>query len=81
MSSNGVGTIQVNPDMAILTLGITTESKDVKVAQSENNAIVNNILSDLYNIGIDRKDLQTLDISIRKAYDYGDGKQIFKGMR
>ena len=79
MSSNGVGTIQVNPDIAILTVGVTTESMDVKVAQSENNAIVNNILRDLYNIGVDREDVQTVDISIRKAYDYEDGRQIFRG--
>ncbi|GAA3650292.1 SIMPL domain-containing protein [Asaccharospora irregularis] len=65
--------------MAILTLGVTTESKDVKVAHSENNKIINNILSDLYSIGINREDIQTVDISIKKAYDYGDGKQTFRG--
>jgi len=79
MSSHGVGTIKVNPDMAILTIGVTTESKDVKVAQSENNEIINNILSDLHNIGISREDIQTVDISIRKAYTYGDGIQTFRG--
>jgi uncharacterized protein len=79
MSTNGIGIIQVNPDIAILNLGVTTESMDVKVAQSENNEIINNILSDLYNIGIDKEDVQTVDISIRKAYDYEDGRQIFRG--
>jgi len=79
MASNGIGIVQVSPDIAILDLGVTTESMDVRVAQSENNEIISNILNDLYDIGIDEEDIQTIDISIRKVYDYEEGRQIFRG--
>jgi len=58
---------------------LSNEYPNREVEKISKYEIISNILNDLYNIGIDQEDIQTIDISIRKVYDYEEGKQIFRG--
>ncbi|SHJ88074.1 SIMPL domain-containing protein [Tepidibacter formicigenes] len=78
ISVNGIGIIKTQPDTATLTIGVVTEDKDLKKAQRENSLKVNQIIKSLAGIGIKEKDIQTINYTVRKNYDYIDGKQEFR---
>lgn len=78
MTVNGEGRIMVQPDIAIITVGIQTESKELQEAQMQNAISTKKVIEALYQIGIRQQDIQTVDYNIRQEYDYVDGKQIFR---
>ncbi len=69
LSINGVGTVKVKADLAILTVGVTTSNKDVQVAQVENANTVNNIILSLSDFGIPREKINADAVTINKRYD------------
>lgn len=77
----GKGTVKVQPDTAIIILGVVTENMQLKAAQEENSRIVANILDILRNMGIPSKDITTQSYVIEPQYDYIEGKQVFRGYR
>lgn len=78
---NGRGSVDAAPDMAILSAGVVTESKNAQNAQNQNDIIINNIIAALLRLGIPREDIRTQTYSIFPEYDYVEGKQILKGYR
>ncbi|MBC8062908.1 MAG: SIMPL domain-containing protein [Clostridiaceae bacterium] len=81
MSINGRGVLKVAPDIAIVTMGVITENKSLKIAQDENSVMVTNVIQELIKQGISSKDIQTVDYNIEEQYDNVDGKQIFRAYR
>lgn len=76
----GEGKIVAVPDIAVTSVGIRTEKKDVLTAQKENTEKMNKLISDLKKLGIDSKDLKTTSYSIYPEYDYlPDRGQVLKG--
>ncbi len=81
MSVTGRGLLKVVPDMAIVTMGVNTENKNLKIAQETNSEVVSNVFQELVRQGIPRKDIQTIDYSVDEQYDNVDGKQVFRDYR
>jgi len=81
MTVNGRGVVKATPDIALVTMGVITEDKNLKTAQEANSVIATNVLMELKAHGINQKDIQTLDYNIEEQYDYVDGKQIFRAYR
>lgn len=77
----GEGIIQVQPDMAVVSLGVTTEGKELKDTQEENTKTTSMIINTLKNLGIPSTDIQTQSYQIFPQYDYIEGKQIFRNYR
>lgn len=77
----GKGSIIVQPDMAVVILGVTTENKQLQPAQEENAQRITNILNTLKRLGVDSRDVETQSYIIEPQYDYTEGKQIFRGYR
>lgn len=77
----GEGKITIQPDIATVTLGVETERKELREAQSENALIFSNIVQALTNLGIKKEDMQTVNFTIFPIYDFLDGQQIFRGYR
>ncbi|SUY66897.1 SIMPL domain-containing protein [Clostridium tetani] len=77
----GVGSLKVQPDMAIVSLGIITEDKSLEKAQRENAKISDRVIRELQNMGIDRRDISTANYNIEAQYDYVDNKRVFRGYR
>ncbi|EQK41988.1 hypothetical protein C672_0927 [[Clostridium] bifermentans ATCC 638] len=69
LSINGVGTVRVKADLALLTVGVTTSNPDVQVAQVENSNTVNAIIISLTDYGIPKENINAYDVSINKKYD------------
>ncbi|MCA1056571.1 SIMPL domain-containing protein [Rossellomorea aquimaris] len=76
---SGEHTVYVNPDQAILSIGIVTKNENLEVAQKENNRISNRVIQSLMNNNVEKKDIQTSTYQIFPQYNYEDGKQVFSG--
>lgn len=81
MKMEGKGSVRVQPDTAIVVLGVITENKELKPAQEENAAKMTAILRELREMGIPSNDVQTRSYNIFPQYDFVEGQQIFRGYR
>jgi len=81
MNINGKGNVMVDPDIATVSLGVTTENKELKAAQQENAVKSTQVLNSLTNNGIEQKDIKTEAYTINPEYDYIEGKQVFRGYK
>lgn len=81
MVLEGIGTIKVDPDIAVIILGVTTEGDRVEVIQRENGEKVQQIIESLMRTGLEKRNIETESYSIVPQYDYVERKQIFKGYR
>lgn len=81
MKVNGIGIEKLRPDVAVVTMGVTTENQQLQVAQQENAEKMNSVIKALKNAGIESENIQTLSYSIDAVYDFVEGKSIFRGYR
>ena len=81
MEIYGQGNIKVNPDIGYITMGVITEDKLLKIAQSENTIKSNKLINALIETGVKRDDIKTESYNIEKLYEYENGKREFIGYR
>lgn len=70
ITSRGEGVVKVKPDIAYITMGVRTENKDAKVAQTSNAEKMDKVIAALKKMGIEEKDIQTSNYSVYPQYDY-----------
>lgn len=76
----GEGKITAIPDIATVSLGLSTEKKVVADAQAENSKTINSLLEKLKSLGIAKEDIKTANYSIYPTYDYPPSSiQILRG--
>ncbi|QPC45830.1 SIMPL domain-containing protein [Mangrovibacillus cuniculi] len=76
----GKGVVQVQPDTALLRVGVETEDASLQKAQRQNAQQSENLLQALYGLGIDKDSVATVDYSIYPQYDYQtSGSSQIKG--
>jgi uncharacterized protein YggE len=75
----GEGKVNVIPDVAFITAGVSSSGSSVKLAQDQINTVINKVSAALKDLGIDSKDIQTANYSIYPEYDYREGAQKIKG--
>lgn len=68
LSIDGQGTGTAAPDMATVTIGVTTQGKDAAKAQNDNAWISNQIQAAVRGLGIEEKDIQTRNYSFYPNY-------------
>ncbi len=68
--SNGLAEVQVEPDIAIISIGVTTENADSIKASEENSRITKNVIEVIKNMGIKDKDIQTSYYYSYENYNY-----------
>ncbi len=81
VSASGEGVVRVTPDIAIVSLGVETNDKEMTKAQSANKEQMNEIMAELKNLGIQDKDIQTDNYSVYPEYDWNNNTQIFRGYK
>jgi hypothetical protein len=67
---SGEGKVTATPDIANVSMGVQTESKTVKDAQTENNDKMNVIIKAIKDLGVDAKDIKTENYSVYPKYNY-----------
>ncbi|MBU3896037.1 SIMPL domain-containing protein [Patescibacteria group bacterium] len=77
---SGEGQVYASPDIALVSFGITKNGTDIAKLSSKVNETMNAIISDLKDLGIEDKDIQTTQYSINPYYDYPEySKRILSG--
>lgn len=72
---SGECNISVPADVGYIQLGVETQDPDVKKAQSENAASMENIIEAVKDLGLSDDDITTSNYSIYPNYDYLDGSR------
>lgn len=67
---SGEGKVAMKPDMATFSVGVVTQAKKIKDAQSQNSERSTTVLDFLKGQGIAEKDLQTIGYTISPQYQY-----------
>lgn len=76
----GEGKVEVSPDIAYVDVGVTVNSQPtVEVAQNKLKETNNNIVEALKKIGIDEKNIKTINYSVYPNYSYENSKSTIAG--
>ena len=67
---SGTGTISVEPDVAVLEIGVEVFAPKVSMARSEASKSMDSVISTIKKLGVEEKDIQTTRFSIYPRYDY-----------
>ena len=67
---SGAGSISVAPDIATISLGVTTQAENPMDAIVRNNAIIADVLAAVRALGIDDNDISTQRFSLSQAWDH-----------
>jgi uncharacterized protein YggE len=70
ISVTGNGQVNIQPDRALLTIGVNTQDSSAQQAAQENANIMTNIISALGNLGINSSEIQTVSYNIYQQYGY-----------
>lgn len=70
----GEGKTYVKPDVAVTTLGVTTEGAESAEVVKENNEKMNAIIKAVKDLGIEDKDVQTSMYNLSPKYNYSRDK-------
>lgn len=80
LAINGVGEVDVRPDVATITLGVTTGPQTT--AGAANEMLSQKVTSALVAVeaaGVSKEDTKTTNLSINPIYDYPNGRQVLRG--
>lgn len=72
VKTNGNASIEVEPDIATINIGVNTEESTADLALEKNSSIVNDITSYLKSIGISDDDYETANFYTYPKYKYNE---------
>ncbi len=67
---SGTGTVSVEPDVAVLEIGVEVFAGKVSKARSEASIAMDLVISTIKKLGVEEKDIQTTSFTIYPRYDY-----------
>ena len=79
ISMSAEGKVSAVPDLATVTVGVTTQAATAKAASDEVTAKANKITEFVKQQGIDSKDITTSNFSVYPNQDYSSGTQKIIG--
>jgi len=71
---DATGTVQIAPDMATITLGVTHENAEASAAMQATSDAVSKVLARLTEMGIEDRDVQTRDLSLSPVWSGRHGQ-------
>ncbi|MFV0504325.1 MAG: SIMPL domain-containing protein [Lachnospirales bacterium] len=79
--TNGEATVYVEPDIAKLSIGVTTEGENTTDAIADNNTKTNSVMEYLKSLGIKESDIETqyFYVNPRNKYDESTGESKIVG--
>ncbi len=76
---SGTGRVSIQPDRAILSVGVSTQASTASTAVQDNANTMNAVISALNAIGIDNTNIQTLYYNIYPQTTYSGGTSTITG--
>jgi uncharacterized protein len=71
ISLSGHGEVHIAPDLAIVTVGVTSSAATAREALDTNTKSMEGVMAALKEAAIELRDIQTSNFSINPRYDYG----------
>ena len=71
----GHGEVKAKPDLAVVTVGVLSQSQTARQAVTDNNAAMEKVIASLKAAGIEAKDIQTSNFLVNPRYDYQNNSQ------
>jgi uncharacterized protein YggE len=68
ISVGGVGEVAAAPDMAVVTIGVREQADTAAGALAANSAAMNRVFEALEALGVERRDIQTVNLSLNQIY-------------
>ena len=75
ITTNGVASTEVVPDIATILLGVDTGMPNAADAVHDNARAAQAIVGEIKAQGIEEKDIRTLSVTLSPDYDDGQGRQ------
>ena len=75
----GTGLVNIQPDRAILTVGVTSQDSSAQAAAQQNAVTMNNVISALEAMGINSSSIQTTSYNIEPQTTYASGTDVITG--
>jgi uncharacterized protein len=72
ISISGHGEIRAVPDIAVISIGVTTQANSARDALDANTKSMKSLLDTLKGAGIDDRDMATSNFSVGPRFDYGN---------
>ncbi len=69
---SGLGEIQIEPDTAVINLGVQTQGKTAQIALRENNTTMQSLIDTLEKTNIPSENIQTQTIRLSPQYEIND---------
>lgn len=76
---SGTGTIEADPDMATVTLGVNSSGKDLEAIRVENATAMKKVMDAIQKLGIKSSEMSTSNISVYPEYDYSKDSSKITG--
>ena len=76
---SGTGIVAGEPDLVVLSVGVSVERDSVKQARTEAAEAMAGVIESLKANGLADIDIQTRHFSIHQRYDYSKGRREFRG--
>lgn len=76
---SGTGKFFAKPDVALVSLGVHSESAKSQDAVNQGNKIMAGIIKAIKESGVDEKDAQTTAYNLMPNYDYTEMGRVFRG--
>jgi len=76
---SGEGKIMAKPDIGEVSLSVVSDASTVAAAQKDNTGKMNAMIKAIKDLGVDEKDLKTVNYSIFPKYQYAYGKSTIIG--
>lgn len=73
--------IEVQPDVAYVSLGVTSQDASADKAKSENTEIMNKVIAAVKKAGLTEKDIKTSALNMYTQYDYSGSTPKVTGYR
>ncbi len=74
LTVNAEGSVEGRPDMATISVGVTTEGQTAAAALAENARRSQSLIQALRRAGIAERDIQTANVSVYPQQVYGEGQ-------
>lgn len=71
ISISGHGEVRTVPDLAIVSIGVTTQAKTAREALDTNSKSMQSLLDEMKTLGVESRDITTSNFSIAPRIDYG----------
>jgi len=76
---NGIGSVKAQPDIVSAYFNVETNGSSAKEAKDKNSEIVDEVITNLVKIGLERDQITTENFNVGPNYVYEDGDRKQKG--